>query len=184
MPIYTPPSYAATIAPRRRTQRELVVAHLASGARYLPWGRGIEAALAFSDRDGHLVVPRFHIESGYGLGEFIHCFRGRFYRREIDDEQIRILNALGMVWRVGNTRWAEVYIPAFTAFARREGHLRVPRRHRENGIKLGHLTHNTRNDRKHGRVPQWRIDVLDSLGFEWRVCAPRPRTTHKPDRSR
>ncbi|MGC5054576.1 helicase associated domain-containing protein [Micromonospora sp. DT48] len=163
MPIYTPPSYAATIAPRRRRQRRLVIAHLAAHSRNPQWIKGINAALTFSDREGHLVVPRYHTESGYDLGGFIHNVRNRYHHGVLDDEQVQILNALGMVWRVGSARWAEVYIPAFTAFARREGHLRVPREHRENGIKLGHLTHNIRKSRRLGRLPQWRIDILDSL---------------------
>ncbi|MGW5557621.1 helicase associated domain-containing protein [Micromonospora sp. NPDC003944] len=192
MPAYVPPSYANIIAPVHRRSlndrirlRRCVVERLIDNPGTRLWFAGISAAVAFHEREGHLVVPRYHLEDGYDLGGFIHNLRRRYLRprdegEQLDAEQVWMLDALGMVWRVNNARFADVYIPAFTSFARREGHLRVPREHREHGIKLGHVTHNTRKQRRLGKVPQWRIDVLDALGFVWQVLEPRGPAVPQP----
>ncbi|MFI6129510.1 helicase associated domain-containing protein [Micromonospora sp. NPDC051141] len=187
MPAYVPPSYANTIAPvppprnldERARLRRAVVERLHNNPRTGCWFEGVTAAVAFQEREGHLVVPRFHVENGHELGGFIHNIRSRYLctgrpsKDKLDGEQVWMMEALGMVWRVNDMRFVDVYIPAFTSFARREGHLRVPREHREHGIKLGHVTHNIRKQVRSGKYPQWRIDVLDVLGFEWQVLKPR-----------
>ncbi|MFI7517658.1 helicase associated domain-containing protein [Micromonospora echinofusca] len=192
MPTYDPPSYANIIAPvrgrsldDRERLRRRVVERLNTNPRTRWWFAGISAAVAFHERERHLVVFRYHLEDGYDLGGFIHNMRRRYLRprddgEQLDEEQVWTLDALGMVWRVNDARWAEVYVPAFASFARREGHLRVPREHREDGIKLGHVTHYSRKQRRLGRLPQWRIDILDGLGFEWQVHVPRARRAMAP----
>ncbi len=193
MPAYVPPSYANTVAPvppprnldERARLRRAVVERLNGNPRTGCWFEAVTAAVAFQEREGHLVVPRFHVENGYDLGGFIHNIRNRYLcshrsKDKLDEEQVWMMEALGMVWRVNDTRFVDVYVPAFTSFARREGHLRVPREHREHGIKLGHVTHNIRKRRRTGKYPQWRIDVLDVLGFEWQVLMPRgSAVTHR-----
>ncbi|MFE9187923.1 Helicase associated domain protein [Micromonospora haikouensis] len=142
------------------------------------WTTGIAAAQAFREREGHLDVPRFHREDGFNLGGFIHNRRDRYRRRELTLDQVRTLEDLGITWRVFDSRWQR-HLAAFTAFHRREGHLRVPRDHREGDIHLGNLSHNLRKQRKLGRVPADRIAALDAMGFPWTLHPPRRHhTTH------
>ncbi|QDY09432.1 DEAD/DEAH box helicase [Micromonospora sp. HM134] len=130
------------------------------------WTAGITAARTFRHREGHLDVPRHHRESDIDLGSFIHNCRGRHRRSELTPDQILTLEQLGITWRVFDARWQR-HLAAFTTFHTREGHLRVPRHHREGDINLGSIAHNLRNQRKRNLVPHDRIDALDALGFPW-----------------
>ncbi|WP_194820898.1 DEAD/DEAH box helicase [Micromonospora sp. S-DT3-3-22] len=130
------------------------------------WIAGITADHAFRHREGHLDVPRYHREGDIDLGSFIHNCRGRHRRGELTPDQILTLEQLGITWRVFDARWQR-HLAAFTTFRHREGHLKVPRHHREGDINLGSIAHNLRNQGKRGLVPRDRIDALDALGFRW-----------------
>ncbi len=130
------------------------------------WTAGIAAARAYRHREGHLDVPRYHREGDIDLGSFIHNCRGRHRRGELTPDQGQALEQCGITWRVFDARWQR-HLAAFTTFHTREGHLRVPRHHREGDINLGSIAHNLRNQRKRDLVPRDRIDALDALGFPW-----------------
>ncbi|MBI3932275.1 MAG: helicase associated domain-containing protein [Acidobacteria bacterium] len=64
---------------------------------------------------------------------------------------------------------------ALLRYSRREGHARVPRGHREQGVELGAWVHNKRAGYKRGRLSLEQISVLERvLGWTWQVV-PTPR---------
>ena len=68
-------------------------------------------------------------------------------------------DALAAQWEEG-VRFLEL-------FRQREGHCRVPQKHREQGYRLGTWVHNQRVD-KETMLPERRAR-LDALGFVWKV---------------
>ncbi|SCG81590.1 DEAD/DEAH box helicase [Micromonospora rifamycinica] len=130
------------------------------------WTAGLAAVRAYRHREGHLDVPRYHREGKIDIGTFIHNCRGRYRRGELTPHQILALEECGITWRVFDARWQR-HLTAFTTYRHREGHLRIPRHHREGDINLGSIAHNLRNQRQRNLVPPDRIDALDALGFPW-----------------
>ncbi|MEV6802925.1 Helicase associated domain protein [Micromonospora rifamycinica] len=143
------------------------------------WTAGITAARAFRHREGHLDIPRYHHEDDIDLGGFIHNCRSRYRRGELTPDQVLTLEQCGITWRVFDARWQR-HLAAFTAFQRREGHLRIPRHHHEGDINLGNLVHNLRQQRKRDLVPRDRIDALDALGFPWTHSTSRNKPVTPP----
>jgi len=57
--------------------------------------------MAFYKSEGHCRVPReYKAESGFGLGEWVHCQRKLFARKEprFMAEHYPKLSAIGFVW--------------------------------------------------------------------------------------
>jgi hypothetical protein len=78
------------------------------------------------------------------------------------------LDALGFVWDVLEARWEDGF-RCLEHFHRREGHCRVPDKHREQGYRLGAWVSNQRTAQD--KLAPDRRARLDALGFVWDVLA-------------
>jgi len=74
------------------------------------------------------------------------------------------LNKLGFVWDVHSEQWEEGF-RYLAAFAKREGHCRVPLRHLEKGFRLGFWVNRQRS--RADKLAVIRCERLDKLGFVW-----------------
>lgn len=129
---------------------------------------------------GDLNVPAdFRTGDGYALGVWIQtqrAVRKGLQRGTLDEERIRMLNEIGMLWTVREKdRWPE-YFAAAESYAREYGHLCVPDAYVDkSGVKLGKWLSTLKVQRKRsgrGRylTPE-RISALDRLGMVWDVDA-------------
>lgn len=129
---------------------------------------------------GDLNVPAdFRTGDGYALGVWIQTQRAvhkGLQRGTLDEERIRMLNEIGMLWTVREKdRWPE-YFAAAESYAREYGHLCVPDAYVDkSGVKLGKWLSTLKVQRKRsgrGRylTPE-RISALDRLGMVWDVDA-------------
>jgi len=57
------------------------------------WERGFEALAKFKAREGHCLVPKFHIEGKYRLGQWVIVQRAK-----MPPERRMRLNKIGFVW--------------------------------------------------------------------------------------
>ncbi len=127
-----------------------------------PWQEALDAARTFHAREGHLQVPMKHIEDGVKLGMWVKSAR----TWPISDELRAALADLGMVWKAYEEKWRRGF-EAFVKFQSREGHVRVPRGHVENGLNLNVWVQGRRTDRRRGNLTAERIAALDEVGFPW-----------------
>ncbi|MCG3775603.1 MAG: hypothetical protein JW395_2445 [Nitrospira sp.] len=126
------------------------------------WEEGVRFLELFRQREGHCRVPQKHREQGYRLGAWVHN-----QRKEKDTmlpERRARLDMLGFVWDPFTAQWEEGF-RSLEIFRQREGHCRVPQKHREQGYRLGAWVHNQRVD-KETMLPD-RRQRLDALGFVW-----------------
>ena len=84
------------------------------------------------------------------------------------DKVKRLESVPGWLWRVRtSTLWRRRY-DALVAFAKREGHARVPIDHIEAGLKLGGWVSFKRTLKREGRSPAYRVRLLNQVpGWSW-----------------
>jgi hypothetical protein len=115
-------------------------------------------------REGHSLVPKRHTEAGFNLGHWV--VSQRVQRAALTDEKRWRLEAVsGWSWDPVDTQW-ETAFGVLAGFVAREGHARVPKRHREAGINLGTWIATQRATRD--QMAPDRRDRLASLpGWTW-----------------
>ena len=103
------------------------------------WRRHFEALEKRADATGLADAPaRLVTEDGLKLGQWVA--KQRKLRREgvLDPDRERRLSSIRFVWAPRDAVSREAaYAAALAAFVAREGHDRVPKRHRELGLGLG-----------------------------------------------
>jgi hypothetical protein len=129
------------------------------------WESNFLLLLQFRDREGHLRVPRLHVEDFENLGTWISGIRTQHKAGTLCPERLRRLNEIGFIWNAreakpvphppilttpggmilnlsppcpsqASRRWESNFL-LLLQFRDREGHLRVPTHHVEDGHKLG-----------------------------------------------
>src|SRR5262249_54708638 len=102
-----------------------------------------------------------HKENGFRLGGWVSTQRGN--ADTLSAPRRQQLDELGFVWDPLETDWAEGF-HYLTIYKGREGHCRVPQRHKENGFRLGGWV---RKQRDAQTLSEARRQQLDELGFVW-----------------
>lgn len=136
------------------------------------WARGYAQAKAYFEKHGDLNVPsRFKTEDGYALGRWIGSQRkarsGKFAHRRLTKEQIRQLDAIGMVWgRSREERWNDFYTAACEYYMK-NGNLEMPAQYKtQDGTCLGMWVYDQRRNWKNGKIgnPE-RYERLEKIGM-------------------
>jgi hypothetical protein len=128
------------------------------------WEEGYSYLKRYKDREGHCRVPLSHEENVFQLGRWA-CAQ----RREKDrmaDERRRRLDGLGFVWDTAEWDWEEG-LSHLRSYKDREGHCRVPNKHKESDFRLGQWVGTQRA--KASTLSKERRGRLDALGFVWKV---------------
>ena len=128
------------------------------------WEEGFSYLQRFHQREGHCRVPATHREKGYRLGQWVSVQRKS--NETMLPERRQRLDDLGFVWDPLEAQWEEGF-RSLVKFHQREGHCRVPQRHREEGYRLGQWVSVQRGS-KDTMLPE-RRQRLDALGFVWKV---------------
>ena len=99
------------------------------------WEESFARLLDFTQREGHVRVPRFHVEGGVQLGNWIKAQRIRV--EQLDEERRARLEALpGWTWDPVADQWESTFA-LLCRYVERVGRARAPKRHVEDGANLG-----------------------------------------------
>ena len=123
------------------------------------WDEWCGRLTLYKDRKGHCRVPQRHSENGFPLGAWVNYQRLNY----LSQERRQRLDALGFVWDAQEEAWEEGF-RQLTVYLEREGHCRVPIRHKENGFRLGQWVS---VQRLKENLSAQRRQKLDRLGFTW-----------------
>lgn len=128
------------------------------------WELAYAALCTFSDREGHVLVPKEHREGEVRLGEWV--IDQRVKRDRLAEHQRERLEALcGWIWDARDHRW-QTKLALLQQFQRREGHASVPQRHMEDGVNLGSWVNEQRN--KQDSMQPSRKALLETVpGWVW-----------------
>lgn len=143
------------------------------------WDSCFNALREFVEREGHARVPALHIENDSDLGSWVSWQRIRYRRNTLpSDHAMKLQGLAGWSWDVATDHWEERYT-ALLAYARREGHSCVPRRHVEGDVRLGTWVGRQREAHQRGRLTSEQADRLQALpGWSWRASPRRSRPRH------
>jgi hypothetical protein len=132
------------------------------------WERHFAALESFVARKGHAGVPTDFVVAGLRLGAWVIRHRQEFKAGKLPADRAARLESLpGWMWDTRDARW-QSHLAALRAFARREGHTRVPTDHLEGDVKLGVWVVATRSRRKSGDVDDVRAAELEQMpGWAW-----------------
>jgi superfamily II DNA or RNA helicase len=136
------------------------------------WDRNLDAATAFHRREGHLDIPKQHIEAGITVGDWLNKARSDYHSGVLTPDRVRDLTDLGVEWEPRAAAGRRGF-DALRAFYSREGHLRIPKGHRENGLNIRSVLDRARQRHKNGTLTPAETRRLKSLGPAWQ---PRPDT--------
>ena len=127
------------------------------------WNEGFYSLARFVEREGHARVPHQHKEEGFALGAWVGRQRTAHRGGKLEAETARRLEALqGWTWEPFTEDWEEGFA-AVVCFVEREGHARVPDRHREAGLELGAWVGRQRQAHRLGRLGPTRLRRLGAL---------------------
>ena len=127
------------------------------------WETGFTAFVLYQQRYGNTLVPKEFIIDGYPLGQWVGVQRQAKAVLSID--RISRLEKCGFIWNVQIANW-ETGFNSLLEFFRREGHIKVPQKHKEGIFNLGVWVSNKRK-RKHAMTAS-QITKLDSIpGWTW-----------------
>ncbi|MBM4127789.1 MAG: hypothetical protein FJ247_10640 [Nitrospira sp.] len=154
----------ATILPNRRAQLDAL--GFLWDVLDAQWDEGFGFLEKYYQREGHCRVPARYRDpvTGYRLGIWVG--RQRNAQATMSPDRRAQLDTLGFVWDALAADWEEGF-SYLQRFHQREGHCRVPKRHREEGYRLGQWVGVQRKS-KETMLPE-RRQRLDALGFMWDV---------------
>lgn len=127
------------------------------------WERGFQLLKEFQAREGHVAVRREHKEGHLNLGNWVQNQRN--FPDRLTDERKRRLAEIGFEIAPFNDRWEHGYSHLQT-FVEREGHAKVPKRHKEGDFLLGIWVEAQKARRP--LLSEHRRKKLDEIGFHWR----------------
>ena len=130
----------------------------------ISWDEWYGMLKAYKQREGHCRVPDLHREQNYRLGRWVANQRKK--EGTLSPERRQRLDALRFEWDVLTAQWEEGF-RALQSFHKREGHCRVPKRHREHDYLLGQWVANQRTAQD--TMSSDRHQRLDALGYVWKV---------------
>lgn len=140
---------------------------------------GLAHARRFYAEFGHLRVPQDYVTAdGYGLGEFMKYQRVAFAAGSLPADHVAALDEMGMIWSRLD-RWSKDFLRA-KAFFEREGHLRAPADHREDGLHLAAWLTSQRRRYKKGSITPEEIDLLEGIGMDWNPKSVTPKRVRRP----
>jgi len=130
------------------------------------WEQRFKELRAFANKHGHCYVP-WNYTPTPGLGPWVAQMRYHKRRGTLTKEKFRLLTHFGFTWSVEHPRrtWEE-HFRELQAFQKKFGHCRVPKIYPQNP-RLGQWVAKMRQQKKHGRLAEERVRLLDGLGFFW-----------------
>ena len=139
-------------------------------ARQMQWERNYRAARTYYQEHGHLRVEKGYLTpDGICLESWIERLRKWYKQKKLTAEQIRRLEAIGMVWDGISDRWERNYHAAM-GYYREHGDLKVPTGYvSTDGLKLGIWIQSTRKSYRNGMLDREQIDKLEQIGMQWSV---------------
>ncbi len=140
----------------------------------MSWEAWYQLAEKYVKEHGNLLVPRGYIDEGYRLGRWIErqraAYNGKVFYTALDEERIRRLNEIGMVWKLEvREDWNTWYAYA-KEYYRKRGNLKVSGRYvTADGHCLGNWIREQRKRFRDGQLSKQQIRWLNQIGMVWRV---------------
>ena len=136
----------------------------------LSWDDYYELAAQYYKEHGNLLVPVNYSKNGMNLGYWIidqrKTMKGQGHRRNLTEEQIEKLDAIGMVWDKYKEQWDETYASA-KAFYEENGSLDVLRDIKIDGKNIYQWLGDQIKSYNKGTLSEEKTQLLEQIGVVW-----------------
>ena len=136
----------------------------------LSWDDYYELAAQYYKEHGNLLVPVNYSKNGMNLGYWImdqrKTMKGRGHRRDLTEEQIEKLDAIGMVWDRYKEQWDETYAIA-KAYYEENGSLDGLRNMKIDGKNIYQWLGDQIKSYNKGTLSEERTQLLEQIGVVW-----------------
>jgi superfamily II DNA or RNA helicase len=143
------------------------------------WNEWFGRLIKFKEDNGHCNVPQLYItKTGHKLGWWVTTQRRQRLKLILSENRISQLNNIGFLW-VGtkggpeSNLW-EHNLQLYLNFKKREGHVNIPKGHKEDGLDLDQWIKNQRRGHFNQlsgtgkyKLNNERFQKLNDTGFEW-----------------
>ena len=138
------------------------------------WEIRYALAKQYFDKHGDLNVPPMYKADGVWLNKWLNeqrqIYIGNRREKKLTEEQIKRLEAIGMVWEnrkhlSWNAAWHNQFKRA-QAFYQQYGHLNIPNEY-DNGKQLASWIGRQRTLKSKGKLTAEQISLLESVGMVW-----------------
>lgn len=132
------------------------------------WEGRISELTKFKAEFGHCRVPHLRKKTKWrSLGYWVNTQRSLYQTGKLNTARISELEHLGFEWIPIESAWHQAY-QKLVSYHKKHGHCEVNIKDADNKY-LGGWVRTQRKNRV--RLPQRKVDLLDKLGFSWRVAA-------------
>ena len=132
------------------------------------WEEGYARLNEYVVREGHALVPLEHREAAFTLGSWVGRQRRAHKRGRLERDKVVQLEAVpGWAWDRYDADW-EASFTRLADYVRREGHTRIPKGHREDGLALRAWAQQQRDTHRRGALSPTCVARLEALtGWVW-----------------
>ncbi len=147
------------------------------------WENGFQHAKDYYETFGSLQVSLEYVcDDGYTLGHWISNQRSNYLYpdqyHKVTDEQAKLLESIGMIWKPLEERW-EISFTIAQKYFIEHGDLLIPQKYKtDDGYCLGEWIASQRELKRKGKLEQAKIDRLDSIGMDWLTPMARVWENH------
>jgi hypothetical protein len=132
------------------------------------WTETLERLVAYKKESGHCNVPTDYNDGrNPHLGMWAGSQRTKYFNGSLSQERVKQLESVGFKWNPRKMGWTETFDRLVT-YKKEGGHCNVPTNYND-GRKphLGIWVISQRKKYFDGSLIQERIELLESVGFEW-----------------
>ncbi len=131
------------------------------------WMKYYEQAKAYYEENGNLAVPYDYEAEGLKVGVWISSQRESYGIGRLSEEQINLLNAIGMSWDRFASKWERGF-DYCKRYVEEQGDINLVKADFQyDGFVLLTWLRTQRYRKRIGKLTQERIEKLEEIGFEW-----------------
>lgn len=147
------------------------------GEKRRSWDDMYRRLVKYKEKHGNAKVPaKYDLDPQ--LGSWADKQRRAYRNKKMSDERVNLLNSISFNWGHTNNEWAQMY-QRLVEYKNTNDDTRVPRTYKEDS-QLGEWVNNQRkyyaSDKMDKETQKYRVNLLNSLGFDWEVTWEKPQS--------
>ncbi|MDE6285302.1 MAG: helicase associated domain-containing protein [Bacilli bacterium] len=130
------------------------------------WFNNYNIAKEYYNANQHLLIPDTYVIDGIAIGRWIGTQRKNYKNKILEDNKIKLLNEIGMIWDVNVEKWQKMYSYALEYYNKHKN-LNIPNKYKVNGYDISNWVVKQREKYKKGTLTKEQIKLLEDIEMNW-----------------